>query len=463
MGSRRGYPDASVRWNAHASRPFHVRGLPCRGHALAWGGAGGGPPAPPPPPPPPTPVEVIQVEGPIDAPLLDFIHDRFEVAVAEQAVIVLEVDTPGALDQDGIALAAEVASLPVPVIVWVGPVPAKASGAGLLLMYASSLAAVSPGSQTGPLTPIDVLRPDANTEALRPTIESWIDSRDKDTDLDHPDEPMTAQQALDSGIAQVASPSVPELLNQIDGTRVMTPGGPVTLNTRIAATDQEMQQSGGVAIRFSEPGLIKRVQHAVATPSMVYFLLIFGLACLAFEVTQPGFGFAGFSGIALVALAVYGIVISPPSWPWMAVLLAGNAAMVADVRLRRFGPLTVGGLVLFLVGSMQSYGYVADSVRISPWLIGGATVSAFLYYGFVLTVAIKSHDRILSTQQGLIGLVGEARGRLAPDGPVFVKGTLWRGRSLGDPIAPGSRVRVRGVDGLVLSVEPEPDALPFDG
>ena len=34
----------------------------------------------------------------------------------------------------------------VPVLVWVGPAPAKAAGAGLLLMYASSAAGVSPGS-----------------------------------------------------------------------------------------------------------------------------------------------------------------------------------------------------------------------------------------------------------------------------------------------------------------------------
>jgi membrane-bound ClpP family serine protease len=64
----------------------------------------------------------------------------------------------------------------------------------------------------------------------------------------------------------------------------------------------------------------------------------------------------------------------------------------------------------------------------------------------------------------LIGLVGEARGRLAPDGPVYVKGAVWRGRSTGDEIASGTAVRVRGVDGLVLRVEPEladdPDDVP---
>jgi membrane-bound ClpP family serine protease len=32
---------------------------------------------------------------------------------------------------------------------------------------------------------------------------------------------------------------------------------------------------------------------------------------------------------------------------------------------------------------------------------------------------------------------------------------MWRGRSTGDEIASGTAVRVRGVDGLVLRVEPE--------
>jgi membrane-bound serine protease (ClpP class) len=89
-------------------------------------------------------------------------------------------------------------------------------------------------------------------------------------------------------------------------------------------------------------------------------------------------------------------------------------------------------------------------------LIGGAVVGSLLYYGFALTVALQSRDRIVGTQRGLIGLVGEARGRLAPDGPVFVKGALWRGRTSGEPIEAGTPVRVRGVEGLILRVEAEP-------
>jgi membrane-bound ClpP family serine protease len=128
---------------------------------------------------------------------------------------------------------------------------------------------------------------------------------------------------------------------------------------------------------------------------------------------------------------------------------------VLDVRLRSLSWPTWIGLGVFGAGSILAWRHVDPSIRIDPWLVGGAVVASLLYYGFALTVAIQSRDRIVGTQRGLVGLVGEARGRLAPDGPVFVKGALWRGRTDGDPIEAGTPIRVRGVDGLILRVAPE--------
>lgn len=406
--------------------------------------------------PEPTPIEVLKIEGPLDRPLLSFLHDRLDAAESDGTIVVLQLDSAGALDQDAVALADRVASMAVPVLTWVGPVPARASGGALLLLHASSLAAVSPGSQTGPLTPIDLADPDEQPADLQARIAGWAEARGHDTTLPYPDEALTAQQALDLGIAQRSTSSVVQLLNEADGTEVQTGSGPWVLHTRVAA-DEAQAQEGTVSLRFNEPGPIKRVQHAVATPSMIYWLLVLALAAFAFELTQPGFGFAGFSGVFLLALAVYGITVAPPMWLGLGVLLAGHVALVLDVRLRRLGVLSAIGIVLFAVGSWWSWAHVAEGLHISPWLIAGAVVAAILYYGFGLTVAIQAHDRVVHTQRGLIGLIGESRGRLAPDGPVYVKGALWRGRSTGQPIDPGAKVRVRGVDGLILQVEADPE------
>jgi membrane-bound serine protease (ClpP class) len=404
-------------------------------------------------------VDVIKVEGTLDRPLLGFINGMLDDATARGATVVLELDSAGGIGQGAVGLADRIASMPVPVIVWVGPVPARASGGAMLLMLASSLASVAPGSETGPLDPVDLLHPDAPVPGLDARINAWLLARGRTAVRAHEDEALDAQQAIEDGFAESAYPSVLDLLNGIDGKTVPTASGPVVLHTHIASTEAEAQAGQGVSIRFGELGPVRRVEHGVASPSMIYVLLVFGLACLAFETTQPGFGFAGFAGLFLLALAAYGITVVPPTWLGLGVLLAGLGALALDVRLRRFGVLTWGGTAVFALGSALVYGRVADPIRISPWLIVGATIAAFLFFGFGLTVAIASHDRIVSTQRGLIGLVGEARGKMAPDGPVFVKGALWRGRSLGEPIATGTRVRVRGVDGLVLKVEPEAEPL----
>ena len=63
----------------------------------------------------------------------------------------------------------------------------------------------------------------------------------------------------------------------------------------------------------------------------------------------------------------------------------------------------------------------------------------------------------ISVDQLIANEIGKGTRFKSLQSSVFVKGTLWRGRSIDGPIAPGTRVRVRGVDGLILRVEPEAD------
>jgi membrane-bound serine protease (ClpP class) len=402
-------------------------------------------------------VIVAKVDGSIDRTMAAYLRDWLETAEETGAVLVVQLDSAGTLDQDAVALAERIHDASVPVVVWVGPAPAQARGAGLLLVYAASLGAVAPGAGIGPLEPLDLVQTRNETppsgEPLAAMVARWAAERDRSAP-EIPTEPVPAQAALDGNVAQVAAASVPDLLERIDGMTVATASGPVTLRTRIARAEGESP----VEVRFTSPGPIARVLHAMASPAAIYVLLVLGLAALAFELTQPGFGFAGFSGIGMVALAVYGLAVVPFSWLGLALLVGGVGLLTADVLLRRLGVLTGLGLLAFVAGSMLAFRDVSELIRVSPWLIASAAVASFLYYGFALTVAVRSRERITSTQKGLVGLVGETRGLLDPEGPVYVKGTLWRGRTMGGPIPPGTRIRVRGLDGLVLRVEPEPEA-----
>jgi membrane-bound serine protease (ClpP class) len=402
-------------------------------------------------------VLVVKVDGSIDRTVAGYLTDSVAEGERTGAAVVIQLDSAGTLDQPALDLAERLFRSRVPVIVWVGPAPAKAQGAALLFMYASSLAAVAPGVGIGPLQPVDLV--DAtnatlpNDAALERMASGWAETRGRPMPA-FPSSVVPAQEALDGYVAQEVATSLPDLLSTIDGSTVQTAGGPVTLHTKIAQSPTQQP----VEVRFTELGPFDRVLHAVASPAAIYLLLVLGLATLAFELTQAGFGFAGFAGLGMLALAIYGLTVVPAAWPGIGLLVGGVALLCADVLLHRLGFLTAAGVVAFLVGSFLSFRGVAPAIGISPWLIGLLTAGSVLYYGFALTVAQRSRERIASTQRGLVGLLGETRGELKPEGPVYVKGTLWRGRSNDGPIPPGTRVRVRGVDGLVLRVEPDPGA-----
>jgi membrane-bound serine protease (ClpP class) len=59
-------------------------------------------------------------------------------------------------------------------------------------------------------------------------------------------------------------------------------------------------------------------------------------------------------------------------------------------------------------------------------------------------------------REQMIGEMGEAVQDVRPDGVVRVRDALWKAHTnRATPIAEGDRVRVVGIDGLMLEVEPE--------
>jgi membrane-bound serine protease (ClpP class) len=258
---------------------------------------------------------------------------------------------------------------------------------------------------------------------------------------------LPAGPALAAGAISVVAPSVCELLEKLDGASVRTARGPVVLSTACPG--------GPVTVRFEAMGPVRRVLHAVSTPLAVYLLIVLGAWGIAFEVTQPGVGLAGVAGGVFLAFAGYGLAVIPVSWAGVGLLGAGMGLQSLDVVLRRLGLLTILGTAGFAVGSVLAWKGVAPAVDLPGWLIAATTLAGVLFFGFGLTVALRAKERVRTAQVGLVGLVGEVRSDLNPEGGVYVKGTIWRARSMDGPIPKGTRVRVKGIDGLILRVEPE--------
>jgi membrane-bound serine protease (ClpP class) len=88
--------------------------------------------------------------------------------------------------------------------------------------------------------------------------------------------------------------------------------------------------------------------------------------------------------------------------------------------------------------------------------LGFLTAKAIIL-AFLIRLAIRSHRSGVETSTSrMIGLKGKAVTEISPEGRVSVQGEYWWAYSQAK-IAAGETVRVIGIDGLTLEIEPCPD------
>lgn len=91
-----------------------------------------------------------------------------------------------------------------------------------------------------------------------------------------------------------------------------------------------------------------------------------------------------------------------------------------------------------------------------PWNIIVAAIVAVAWFGelYLWNRTVRGKKRVVGAQT-LVGMVGEVREACRPVGQVFVNGELWRAQC-DEGADPGTPVRVMAVNGLMLTVTPEP-------
>src|SRR5262245_60388204 len=155
-------------------------------------------------------VLVAKVDGSIDKTLASYLEGAVEDAEDAGSTLVVQLDSAGTLDQDAVALAQRLHDATVPVIVWVGPSPAKAQGAGLLFLYAASLGAVAPGVGVGALELLvnATAATEISTGDVQDLATGWVIERGRQTPVAFPERPVPAAAAIQGHIASVAAASI---------------------------------------------------------------------------------------------------------------------------------------------------------------------------------------------------------------------------------------------------------------
>ena len=432
-------------------------------------------------------VDIVEVRGVIDQTIADFIIERLDTAAQDEAeVIVIQLDTPGGLGISMDQITDAILRSEVPVVVWVGPSGAQAASAGTFIAYASHVLALAPATTIGAATPIDLGGGDleakatnsaaAQLEALAERhgrsqefarravvdgavvaagtgqVEQLPDNAILPEGIDAEDvEVVGPEQIKEEDYAEIVAGSMPEVLAQLDGMSVKLDSGDGEVTKTIAVDPATAQ------LRFNNLGLVRRVLHTVANPTLAYLLLIAGALALLFEVFQPGFGVSGVSGLALIGLGLYGLSVLPVNWLALGLIVIGLVLLAIDLAVAGLGALTAGGTIALTVGSFLLF--TGPSVlRVSPWVIIPVLLFNVAFFVVIMTTVLRAQgNQAIAGAEGLTGRIGVVRSMLNPEGHVFVGGALWRARAPegSGKVRTGTKVRVLGVDAdrLTLDVE----------
>jgi membrane-bound serine protease (ClpP class) len=366
----------------------------------------------------------------------------------DAAVILL--DTPGGLSSSMKTIYTAELNAKLPVIVYVSPDGARAASAGVWISEAADVLAMAPTTNIGSSTPIDSSGGNLGSDLRRKVINDAAASltalaaaHKRNTTWPakavRVASNLTAQQALQMHVIDAIAPSLPALLQKLDGYRTKDAQRPFTLHLANAHVD------------YDKPGLLTRVLNALIDPNIISLLFLAGIAGIGFEIFHPGIVLPGALGAVALLTALFGFSVLPISWVGLMLIILGVGLLVIDAHVITHGALTVSGLISLAVGMIMLFHNAPAPYHTSLPLVLSITIGLGAFWAFALSKAVQvRRSPVLVGPNRVVGSEAVVR----TPGQVFVGGELWRARREdGAQLVPGQHVRVTEVRGLELTVE----------
>lgn len=377
-------------------------------------------------------IDVVAVDGLIDEIEATNIIDAVERADRGPDVLAVVLQ----MDSEGTAVSAErltevamvIEESSVPVSVWIGPSGAVALGGAAELVAIADSSGIAPGAEIG------------SVGAQRLPIEQFGELFTGEAAVAE-NLTLEGEAAVEAGLVDRFAPIVREHIVNIEG-----------VPSEVSEVDGESARTPSALVRFSKLPLGTQFLHTMASPSVAYLLLVVGLGLLVFEFYTAGIGIAGVVGAGCVVFAGYGVAALPHN-TWALVLVVASAVgFSVDIQSGVPRVWTAISMLGFTVGSVFLFTEFAPT-----WLAllaGMVGMAAAMFSGMPSMVRARFGTPTIG-RDWMIGEPGVAVDALDPEGSVRVRGALWRARTNRTTSIPAERgIRVAGIDGVTLEVEP---------
>ena len=396
-------------------------------------------------------VNLVTIDGPIGPISARIIAQAIASSVEDSAeALVIELNTPGGLDESMRLITKAILNSEVPVIVYVSPAGSRAASAGVFITLSAHIAAMSPGTNIGAAHPVSIGGQMDSTMAEKVVndasayIRSIANKRGRNEkwaeESVRKSVSITENEALKLNVIDLVVNDVRELLDSCDGRKVSLPSGERELNTK------------DIKVRKVEISLRDRILGVISNPTIAYILLTLGMWGLFFELSNPGSIFPGIVGGICLILAFFALQTLPINYAGLLLMILALIFFILEVKIVSYGALTIGGIISMVLGSLLLFESPLPYMRASLTVIIMVVAATTLFFIVAVGLALRARKRKVTTGgRGLMGEVGVARTALKPEGDVFIHGEIWRAEA-DQPIKKGEKVVVTGVEHLTLKV-----------
>jgi membrane-bound serine protease (ClpP class) len=172
----------------------------------------------------------------------------------------------------------------------------------------------------------------------------------------------------------------------------------------------------------------------------------------------------GVVGVIAGVLAALSLFNLPINIAGVLLILLAVLLFIIDLNAVTHGVLTTGGIVAMTLGGLLlvNTSFLSEAVNL-PLLLTTVLLIAGIFLFILRKIIDARHRPYAAGEETMVGTIGTVREPLSPSGMVFVAGALWQATSTGGSVPAGTPVRVIGVDGLHLRVEPLKQPLRSEG
>lgn len=405
-----------------------------------------------------TNVLVVKIDKAITHATSEMIREALSL---EPDIIILTLDTTGGELSSTFEIIKLIENSDTVFVGYVYPKGAKAWSAGTFILLSTHVAAMAPYTVIGSSQPVSIslesyqpINESKTINALIAFIEERMRMHNRNISIARKfiteNLNLNDIEAKNANVIEISAKDIDELIERLDGIKVKTGKGEITLNTKKAKLDK------------FEPSIKVKFMSIIADPIIASILLMIGIYALIFGLSSPGIGSEIF-GIFMIALGLIGIGFDVNLIALLFIFL-GAGLILFEFTTPGFGIMGLTGIValvigIILIGPLTSPNWIL-SREFQENLLLSISLPAIIFAIFLLFALFKVAE--VKFKKPVIGeIIGEKADAVEEindekEGFVLYNGELWKAKVEKGKrkVEKGEKVKIVRKERALIIVEP---------